>query len=761
MSAFTAPNINAMDVDEEKIPPRMRKRWMHSASHHRDRRVSLPNGRSPASLLSPSGYGQTPPVSSGHSPPAPASRTDWRSSASLSGDSPAPMSGDSSSPPSPESTVDGMDVDMNGVSPGRFYFSLHVFLCPLSNPPSPDVRQMPPPPMPAALDPTTISSVAFASSPSATFSKLSLLSPVPPDMRSGSPSLFGMPVPNSVRRPVLSSPPPYKSTNKYLPNSDTSSTQVVVHPPQSPHRAHGYSPPGRSVRFASPDVLQGQPSLKASHLSPTQSAKEITPLPDVCENDKATSPIPDVVPPSTRSAVPVNGGQPDNTSPQVQTASPVPSHASLAQTPETTASPTPSRELTREPSPPPAPKVKMSLKDFALRKKKQREEMVAKEQVRECKSPVVPGVGLPEESGDEGMHVDDDGLHDCADGGAVDRKETDCEGTDLGCDAPEKKATMTDAREVHDVVMDDEVRPTVKDGPIAPSAQQNVVDRIPEDPLVDDRRRYESESRSTPLLPPRSPVASVKSVNSVDKAQTNGQLADSTSFKAKIEVLEASIPRTLMGADDRTSPSAPDPPPPPLHKGTDRKASPPRTYTWSLPPSAPASYGLSSRPSHEDGEITSSSPPKSSHFFPRSYTPPTQPRSFQTSHPSPPNFTHASSSSSSSWRAPTPLPTTRTPLSSTSTSTSTSTGTSTPSSNGSSRPLPSGPRALRISSRPAHPPSYSPSSRAYSGSQYIPRGPSADRDRHERDRLEWERERGWGPGPPRSRGRTGSGGWGR
>ncbi|OAX34849.1 hypothetical protein K503DRAFT_858965 [Rhizopogon vinicolor AM-OR11-026] len=743
-----APNPNAMDVDEEKIPPRMRKRWMHSvSSHDRDRRVSLPNGRGPASMLSPPGYGQTPPLSSGHSPPA---QVDWRSSASLSADSPAPMSGDSPSPPSPQSTIDGMDIDVNGVS--------H------------DVRrQMPPPPMPAALDPTTISSVAFAStSPSATFSKLSLLSPVLPDMRSGSPSLFGMPVPNSARRPVLSSPPPYKSFNTYPPDSDSSSAQVVVYPPPSPNpSAHGCSPPHR-VRFASPEVLQGQPSLKASILAPIKSARESTPTtPTVSGDDGPMSPMPsfavDAVSPPTRCAVPDE--QPDRTSLQV---SPGPGDAPFAQTStppapsdptlhrssmsETTASPTPSREPTRELSLPPVPKVKMSLKDFALRKKKQREEM-AKERERECESPVVPGSWLPEESGDEGMHVDDDGQHSAADEGGVERKGNDCEGTDQGCDVSAKDVATTDVREVQDVVMDDEVRPTVKAEPFDSSAQQNVVGCMPEDPPADSRRRYESEQRYTPSLPPRSPVASMRSVNGMDKAPPNGQLADSTSLKAKIEVLEASIPIALVGADDRTSPSAPDPPPPPLHKA-DRKASPPRTYMSPLPPSAPASHGLSSRPSQEDGEITTSSPPKSSHFFPRSYTPPTQPRSFQTSHPSPPNFTHASSSSSASWRAPPTLPPTR-PLSSTSTSAST------PPSNGSSRPLPSGPRALRISSRPAHPPSYSSSNRAYSSPQYIPRGPSADRDRHDRDRLDWERERGWGPAPPRSRGRAGSGGWGR
>ncbi|KAG1733729.1 hypothetical protein EDB19DRAFT_1730188 [Suillus lakei] len=769
------PTPDSMDVDEEKIPPRMRKRWMHAVSvSDRDGRASSRNGRNIVSLNGQSLsslHGQSLPVSSGHSPPATVSTTDWRSPASLSADSPAPMSGDSPSPPSPESTVDGMDVDVNDTSS--------------------DIRQMPPPPMPAALDPTTISSVAFASvSPSATFSKLSLLSPVLPDMRSGSPSLFGMPLTNSSRRPVpISSPPPYKSSNSKSP-SDVSSAHVIVHPqsPSNPSTPSASSP--YRVRFASPEVLRGQPSLKTTQHVPLKSGREPTPPihphtpPPMLEDDKATDSAIDIVPQSDRS--PVHDGTslevkvvPPDEAPHAHTSTssvmrdPTPPASSICEsTPSLrdSDSPPPSCEPTlhiheptpaahestppayehkptpppREQSPPPPPKVKMSLKDFALRKKKQREEM-AKERERECESPGGLGMGLLEESGDEGMHVDEDG--------ADERQGTDYEGTDQERDV---EVTMTDVREAQDVVMDDDddVRPAVdgvKDEPIASSAMQSIVDCVPEDPPAESQRRCESEPRGAAPSPPRSPVAFIRSVRSMDNAQPNGQPADSASLVAKIEIPETLIPNGLVGTYDRTSPSAPDPPPPPLHqqtKGAERQASP-KTFTSPLPPSAPASYSL--RPSHEDGEITSASPPKSSHFFPRSYTPPTQPRSFQTSHPSSPNFTHATStstpttSSSASWRGPPPP--IRPPVS------------NTPSSNGPSRPLPSGPRALRASSQSSHPPTYSsPSSRAYSSSQYIPRGPSADRDRHDRDRLDWERERGWAS---RSRGRTGSSGWGR
>lgn len=140
------PTPDSMDVNEENIPPRMRKRWMHtvsvSVSHDRDERASSRNKRNSVSInaQSPTGshgqHGQSllgvhvhsSPVLSGHSPPAPVSTTDWRSPTLLSADSPAPTSGDSPSP-SPESTVDGMDIDVNDTFSGKLYFCFAQFCC--------------------------------------------------------------------------------------------------------------------------------------------------------------------------------------------------------------------------------------------------------------------------------------------------------------------------------------------------------------------------------------------------------------------------------------------------------------------------------------------------------------------------------------------------------------------------------------------------------------------------------------------------------
>ncbi|KAG2151127.1 uncharacterized protein EDB93DRAFT_322646 [Suillus bovinus] len=416
---------------------------------------------------------------------------------------------------------------------------------------------MPPPPMPAALDPTTISSVAFASvSPSATFSKLSLLSPVLPDMRSGSPSLFGVPLTNSSRRPMpISSPPPHQSSNSKSPPS-TSSAQVIVHPQSSNPSTSSASPPYR-VRFASPEVLDGQPSLKTTHHAPLKSGREATPPiyshtpPPVLEDDKTAGSAVDDVPQSDRDRSPVHDGislevkivPPDLEAPHPHASMPSAMHNStrlVSSICESTSSlhdsdsPPPSCEPalpiheftpvthestptaheptppTREQSPLPPPKVKMSLKDFALRKKKQREEM-AKE--RECESPGGLGMGLLDESGDEGIHVDEDG--------ADVRLGRDSESTDQERDL---EVTMSDVREVQDVVMDgdDDVRTAVegvKDEPGASSAMQDVVDCTLEDPPAESQRRCESEPRGATLSPPRSPVASLRSVRSMDNTR--------------------------------------------------------------------------------------------------------------------------------------------------------------------------------------------------------------------------------------------------
>ncbi|EGO03033.1 hypothetical protein SERLA73DRAFT_131508, partial [Serpula lacrymans var. lacrymans S7.3] len=356
-------------------------------------------------------------------------------------------------------------------------------------------------------------------------------------------------------------------------------------------------------------------------------------------------------------------------------------------------------------SPPPPPKVKMSLKDFALRKKKQREEEMAKTLSSPTPTPSTSAL-----SSSPSPKIND--------------REVDSEGSMNG---------------QHDLpgMEDHEEQEHVSNHSAGESVMKGSVDGVLRSPQ--HRLTLSPRSSGLPSPSPSSPHSSM-----VDgHVQSNGRSADSASLLAKVEVIEEAMPSGMVATDDGvhhllTFP--PEPPPPPLN-GHAKKVESDHASAFlpSPPPPGAESVPLTRRPSHEDGEIPSTTPPKPS-FFPRSHTPPTQPRSFHVP-PSSPGLAPTTVSSVPSRRPPPPPPLSRSQISN-----------SIPAAI--SRPVPSGPRALRASSHSSHLPVYSPS-RSFSGSQYIPRGPSADRDR-----TDWERERGWA-GPPRIRGRGGStSGWG-
>ncbi|KAH7928022.1 hypothetical protein BV22DRAFT_1126923 [Leucogyrophana mollusca] len=690
--------INAMDVDgveepeEDKMPPRMRKRWLQQSAE---------------------------------------TFRDWRSPASPSG------SVASVGSTSFDTESERMDVDdaLSGASEEP-----HTPPTPLT-PVLPDSRQMPPPPMPASLDPTTVSSVALAradspflptTSPSANFSKLSLLSPIV----SGSSALFAgaMPSHSHPRNPVASPPlpPPHpapvnsplQELHEHSPPKHTSPgppptaeghpvapTEEPLPPSPVPPSPSGQLPPRspapHRVRFSSPEILNGLPSLTSAadkldetlppveeyaerqdssmeHLSPDIDSPSLPP--EVAPTE--IPPPPEVTPPQ---------GRPQSEPP----AAPV-----------------------KSPSPAPAPKVKISLKDFAMRKKKQREEEMAKVGASPAQTPSAQALSLTPSPKVNSMDIE-----------APRRVAVPVVGN--GGDEHVAREDLPATPEV----------PVVTNGVVEPT-KANSSDRALEthtsEPTNDYLREKSPIYTPSPVRsPPRySPRVSPDVPDNVRKIQPNGYRTGAESLRAKEEVMEDVMPSGLVGVDDRVHNISfpPEPPPPPLNGHVNK------VETNGAPVSAPApSSGvpLSRRPSHEDGEIPNSTPPKPS-YFPRSHTPPTQPRSFHVA-PSSPSFTPASTSSVSARRPPPPPPLSRSQLP----------NAAAPGPAPVSRPLPSGPRALRAASQPSHVPAYS-SSRSYSGSQYIPRGPSADRDR-----LDWDRERGWAAGPPRTRGRAGSSGWGR
>ncbi|KAI9573433.1 hypothetical protein HD554DRAFT_2055964 [Boletus coccyginus] len=417
-----------------------------------------------------------------------------------------------------------------------------------------------------------------------------------------------------------------------------------------------------------------------------------------------------------------------------------------------------SAQLARGPSPPPPPKVKMSLKDFALRKKKQREEEMA---AKALYSPVTPD-GPPSPSVDvkQDLISEHAGIMKTAGSGEI------LNGQDVKMNYATKEGALESSGTAYvnangfdgcsghgyDAVRGsglNEGKATAKDNKLSAETQAPMVvaAKAPDTP-------------QSPSLPARS---STVSSSRVLGERNNTEIT--ATLTAKMEIMDAMIPSGLVAADgpmpDVTNETttidrivsvgsilnlvppliaASTSTPTSMSTSTSTSAVNSRSNSVGIPgsltnpnslshayvPLSSSSIPPSRRPSHEDGEITGSTPQKP--YLPSSHTPPTQPRSFHSVHPSSPSFGPTSSSTAPVPRRPAP-PLSRSPLS----------GNAGPSPTPiSSRPLPSGPRALRGSmTQPTHP--YASTRPQYASSQYIPRGPSADRDR-----IDWERgDRQW------------------
>ena len=218
------------------------------------------------------------------------------------------------------------------------------------------MKDMPPPPMPANLDPTTVSSIPPPNSPRVFTSKLVSLpsfssAALPDPQASPSPST---PFANlSLLSPTAShssnssplSPKLSTLTSSFLSITSTSSPDVDPHGPmQMDVDKDPYDsvvppcPPPWGIRSPSPQSLTSSEPLRRVS-SPTRSQAESPSL--------TSSPDPCLVTPEVLL---------DSDSPPAQSPPP------------------------KVPTPPPLPipKVKLSLKDFALRRKKQREEELAR-----------------------------------------------------------------------------------------------------------------------------------------------------------------------------------------------------------------------------------------------------------------------------------------------------------------------------------------------------------------------------------------------
>jgi hypothetical protein len=357
------------------------------------------------------------------------------------------------------------------------------------------------------------------------------------------------------------------------------------------------------------------------------------------------------------------------------------------------------------PPPAPAPKVKMSLKDFAARKKKQREV--------ECKnggsvevSPLVSVKALVPEG--------DGGIGDQEGGVKVGETAAPVVG-DLIRAVDRVPAMETVAEPVGGA--NNTVTPAQVDG--TPLVNGHVKD---EDVEMDD---VATEKVSVCNKDPKEsiPVASLPNLTPVPPP--SDPTRDTASLKAKTELIEHAFPN---GTRDFTSVQ------PPshsngntsLHKTPNAAALPakPRVVAQRTP--------LVRQPSHEDGEISTAAPTVATATAittattatddvppPPAKRTPTGPRFLRASPPYP---------QASQFQAPQVQ------------------------GGNIGRPVPSAPRALRTNGANVYytTPTVLLQNRAFLGMQALPRGPSADRER-----MEWDRDRSW---TANSRTRGGAGG---
>ncbi|KAJ8503462.1 hypothetical protein ONZ45_g10843 [Pleurotus djamor] len=552
-------------------------------------------------------------------------------------------------------------------------------------------------------------------------------------------------------------PPPLESDEvvKEPADEDVAMESVAAEPPATEALV---SAPARAGHVPStpPSIELSPPPLIPPPLAPATVMPDVAMDTDITVVDQPSSllePPPSPPPP-----------HPSSTSPSVPPAPSSAPNPTAALDAEPQPEPTPVEEPTprRTPTPPPPPppqKVKLSLKDFAMRRKKQREEEAKNSPVITESAPLpVESVGEKEERKEGGAGVD---------------------------------ATAAAGKEVGKMDVEVEVKVKVKVQSEREKEQQVDVPRTRSDP--GSRRLSEATTHSdsnetdrtppsstpplTPCTPPRDcthtpPPLSPSRSRSATPPQAQSQLhvhekenEQPMSLQAKIEAVEHVLPAEYSRpfGSSNCGAASPVPPPPPssllgtptvipvytdAYRGHHRRPSSQedgeitssRSEASSPPPLPPPS--ASSQPSRPPSQPPPSSIPPAAPkaysngtnggYTPRVNTPPLGPRFHAGAGYSPPG---------GRWQSNAPAA-----------SSSTSSSHATTSMTGAKRP-PSAPRASRGYAQ-SYTPSYPPPPRSGSshGQQYLPRGPSADRDR-----MDWDRDRSWS----RPRGRGSGGNWGR
>ena len=520
--------------------------------------------------------------------------------------------------------------------------------------------------------------------------------------------LVDQPSPITVRDLPPASPLAVQSPLVSLPLPSTPSTLMATLHPSAPESSPAASHRSLSSPGTAPTPLP--PSLSLLLSSPTTPADQrLEPERQPSAASEAPSPMDVPVALPSSSPAPAADSQLEAEQPSGDPSTHSPESPNLPHS-----EPVPAAQPAEPPAP---PKVKLSLKDFAMRKKKQREEQLE----REKEEMVRTAVTSPEVTADAPLHEVDH--HELPSGDPPEKAAADGEAepasaSDANAGEHDEDMRMGDTQALVDVKMGgDDDRETAQQLAEVPEVQPSASDASSAPPLP-------PPISEVPFDPPP-PLNDQHLSSSVEDTYSVPPLE---SLETKQEALDEALPHDIVAPLGERSPS----------RSSVRPSSPAPVAPHTSPKASPPLAMSVSQQSHEDGEIFSPPPPKPPPLAPRSHT----------------LSTHSRSSYNPAGMSPprrSPPPSARRPL---------HPAAQFARNTSSSRGVPSAPRALRENAYGA------PSMSMYGGGgggqnapYFAPRGPSADRDRPSRDwGRERDGERAWIPGPSRGRGR---GSWGR
>lgn len=479
---------------------------------------------------------------------------------------------------------DWMDVDEISSGPSRTLRDVYSKPIPRSS-------------APTLLDPTVKPSTTavvnitppienLAASPSASFAKLTLMSPILP-------SLSPSPTANNLSHAIV-----HRNTGSPSPLSQTAQIPLV---------ASDYSLVGQPDYSDASRSIPGPSSLRSQWNGPEPTSKadaNITTTVLPANSKSRHPPLPAHISEKQRTSEGTEASQepykPLDESEFLHANGHSPHELINIATPPSHQLPSPL------PPPPPTPKVKLSLKDFALRKRRQREEEIARTISLPPQSTNFVGTSDRPRVNGGGVKMNGNGdVNGNAKGNIIAKADEDVDMAIESHDMPPELGARDSKLPVPDGMVEDDAHILYMHMNTAP--------------ILDSLAQMHSS------LTPPSPLM---------VTDTHGHISNgSDSLKAKIELMDAPVLDVTLVPQGHNVKNSPPPPSP--NRSAPEHCSDQTTGDVS---------NLSShirRLSQEDGEIRGLTPPKQPFVL---HTPPTQPRSFQNVPTSPSSASTASSS---------------------------------------------------------------------------------------------------------------------